>query len=94
MNTITVEDFNDEKDQVKGIVDVSPLSEHTSNSIPGSINIPLENIRQEGIPFEKSANVVLYSKTSSGAYKAYRHLITKGYTHLRVLEGGYIYWGS
>jgi hypothetical protein len=37
---------------------------------------------------------VLYSKTSSGAYKAYRHLITKGYTHLRVLEGGYIYWGS
>jgi NADPH-dependent 2,4-dienoyl-CoA reductase/sulfur reductase-like enzyme/rhodanese-related sulfurtransferase/anti-sigma regulatory factor (Ser/Thr protein kinase) len=90
--TITLEDFEREKEEAKGIIDVSPLSEHAFHSIPGSINIPLENIRLEGIPFDKTAKVILYSKTSSGAYKAYRHLTSKGYSNLLVLEGGYVYW--
>ncbi len=91
-NTITVEEFEQEKDALKWIIDVSPLAEHTFNSIPGSLNIPLENIRRESPPFDKTANAVLYSKTSSGAYKAYRYLRSKGYSNLRVLEGGYVYW--
>jgi rhodanese-related sulfurtransferase len=90
--TITLEEFEREKANVQGIIDVSPLSEHTLHSIPGSINIPLENIRLEEIPFEKDANVILYSKTSSGAYEAYRYLTSREYSHLRVLEGGYVYW--
>jgi rhodanese-related sulfurtransferase len=92
--TITLEEFEQQKDHIAGIVDVSPLSEHTFHAIPGSINIPLENIRLEGIPFEKDENVILYSRTSSGAYQAYRYLITRGYAHLRVLEGGYVYWAK
>ncbi len=90
--TITLEEFEREKGHIRGIIDVSPLSEHTFHSIPGSINIPLENLRLEDIPFEKDAAVILYSKTSSGAYKAYRYLTSRGYSNLRVLEGGYIYW--
>lgn len=90
--TITVEEFEQERQELKWIIDVSPLAEHTFNAIPGSINIPLETLRQEGIPFDKTTDVVLYSKTSSGAYKAYRYLSSKGYSNLRVLEGGYIYW--
>ena len=90
LRTITADDFEREKEMVKGIIDVSPFSEHTFHLIPRSINIPLENIRLEGIPFEKDANVILYSKTSAGAYKAYRYLTSKGYSNLRVLEGGYI----
>ena len=90
--TITIEEFEREKKQIKGLIDVSPPSEHTFHSIPGSINIPLENIRREEIPFDKTALVMLYSKTSSGAYKAFRFLRTKGYSNLRVLEGGYVYW--
>jgi NADPH-dependent 2,4-dienoyl-CoA reductase/sulfur reductase-like enzyme/rhodanese-related sulfurtransferase/two-component sensor histidine kinase len=90
--TITLEEFEREKDHIRGIVDVSPLAEHTFHSIPGSLNIPLENLRLEDIPFEKDAKVIVYSKTSSGAYKAYRYLISRGYTNLRVLEGGYLYW--
>ncbi len=91
-DTMTVEEFEREKDTVDGVVDVSPLTEHTFNSIPGSLNIPLENIRREGLPFGKTANVILYSKTSSGAYEACRYLTTKGYSNLRVLEGGYVFW--
>ena len=90
--TITLEEFEQEKANAKGIIDVSPLSEHTLYSIPGSINIPLENLRQEDIPFEKDAKLILYSKTSSGAYQAYRYLISRGYSNLRVFEGGYVYW--
>jgi NADPH-dependent 2,4-dienoyl-CoA reductase/sulfur reductase-like enzyme/rhodanese-related sulfurtransferase/two-component sensor histidine kinase len=90
--TITLEDFEREKEDVKGIIDVCPSSEYTLHFIPGSINIPLENIRLEGIPFEKDAKIVLYSKTSSGAYKAYGYLTSRGYSNLWVLEGGYVYW--
>ena len=92
ISTIDLEEFEAEKEHLKGIVDVSPFTEYAFHSIPGSLNIPLENLRREGIPFDKNAKVVLYSKTSSGAYQAYRYLITRGFTNLYVLEGGYIYW--
>ena len=74
------------------LVDVSPWSEYSLNSIAGSLNVPLENIRQDRLPFEKNEPIVLYSRTSSGAYEAYMHLITGGYTQLLVLEGGYLFW--
>jgi 3-mercaptopyruvate sulfurtransferase SseA len=35
---------------------------------------------------------VLYSKTSSRAYEAYCHLHAIGYTKVRILEGGYVFW--
>jgi rhodanese-related sulfurtransferase len=92
VKTITVEEFEQEKEHIGGIIDVSPFTEHTFRSIPGSINIPLENIRREEIPFEKDTNVILYSRTSAGAYKAYRYLTSKGYSNLLVLEGGYVGW--
>ena len=92
LRTITIDEFEREKNGLKRIVDVSPFSEHAFHSIPRSINIPLENIRVEGIPFEKDADVVLYSNTSAGAYKAYRYLASQGYAKLRVLEGGHVGW--
>ena len=92
IRTITLGRFLCGPKRPDGLVDVSPFSEHSLHSIPGSINIPLENLRREEIPFGKDAYVVLYSHTSSGAYEAYRYLISRVYTNLRVLEGGYVYW--
>lgn len=89
--TIELEEFDRIKDSVR-IVDVSPLQEHPFNSIPGSINIPLENLRQEGLPFTQNEQVVLYSKTSSRAYEAYRYLYSGGRRNLRILEGGFVFW--
>jgi rhodanese-related sulfurtransferase len=76
------------------VVDVSPFSEHIVNAIPGSVNVPLENLRREGFPFDKKEKCVLYSKTSSRAYEAYRYLVTKGYQNISILEGGFIYWAQ
>ena len=74
------------------LVDVSPASIHADHSLPGSVNFPLEAIRREEPPFEKSEAVVLYSGTSAEAYEAYRFLVARGYTNLHVLEGGYRCW--
>lgn len=89
--TITAEELEKEREGLN-IIDLSPQAENSRRSIPRSINIPLEDIRSERIPFERSSKIVLYSKTSSRAYEAYRFLQSKKYSDLRVLEGGYIYW--
>ncbi len=89
--TITVKEYIKEKESLK-VIDCSPTAEHTAASIPGSICIPLENMRTETVPFKKKAKIVLYSRTSSRAYEAYRYLTSAGFTNLRVLEGGYLYW--
>ena len=93
LKTITLSEFEKVKDQVN-IVDVSPLSDYSTSSIPDSINIPLENVRLEEIPFDRESKIVLYSKTSSGAYEAYKYLVTRGYTNIYVLEGGYLCWSE
>jgi NADPH-dependent 2,4-dienoyl-CoA reductase/sulfur reductase-like enzyme/two-component sensor histidine kinase/rhodanese-related sulfurtransferase len=89
--TMDSDEFEREKDSLQ-IVDVSPHQDYAFEAVPGSINVPLENLRQEGIPFEKSARVVLYSKTSSRAYEAYRFLRACGYGNIAFLEGGYLFW--
>ena len=92
IKTITMERFKQIQNRFKGIVDLCPLSDYTYCSIPGSVNVPLENLRLEGIPFDKKDKVLLYSRTSSGAYTAFKYLETRGYTNIFVLEGGYLYW--
>jgi rhodanese-related sulfurtransferase len=89
--TISVSEMEQERSNLN-LVDVSPWSEYSLNSIPGSLNIPLESIRQEGLPYDRGEPIVLYSRTSSGAYEAYMHLATKGWSNMRVLEGGYLFW--
>ena len=74
------------------IVSVCPPSAYTRHIIPGSINIPLERLRHDKFPFPKERKVVLYSRTSAGAYSAYRYLQSQDYSNVVVLEGGYLFW--
>ena len=76
------------------LVDVSPFADHVANAIPGSVSVPLENLRREGVPFDKRETCVLYSRTSSRAYEAYRYLVTKGYASISILEGGFVFWSN
>lgn len=91
LETIELDEFEKIRNSVR-VVDVSPGQEHPFNTIPGSINVPLENLRHEGLPFDKSEPVVLYSKTSSRAYEAFRYLQSIGRENVRVLEGGFVFW--
>jgi NADPH-dependent 2,4-dienoyl-CoA reductase/sulfur reductase-like enzyme/rhodanese-related sulfurtransferase/two-component sensor histidine kinase len=93
VKTIAPDRLHAEAHAVK-VIDVAPLVDHEMHAIPGSINVPLENLRQEGIPFGKDTRCVLYSRTSSRAYEAYRYLAAQGYTDLAILEGGYLFWAQ
>jgi Uncharacterized NAD(FAD)-dependent dehydrogenases len=93
ISTITIEQLTKEIDTLN-IIDVSPVSERMFTTIPGSINVPLENLRREGLPFDKKSKCVLYSKTSSRAYEAYRYCITRGFSNISFLEGGYVFWAQ
>jgi len=91
LRTVTLPEFL-ETEADATVVDVSPIADFTFQSVPGSVNLPLETLRDAPFPFEKDAPIVLCSKTSSRAYEAYRYLASAGYTGLRVLEGGYIHY--
>ena len=85
----------DALDEEKGeyrIVNLCAARSASDYEIPSSINIPLERLRSERLPFDKNEPVILYSRTSAGAYKAFRYLSRQGYTNLRVLEGGFLFW--
>jgi NADPH-dependent 2,4-dienoyl-CoA reductase/sulfur reductase-like enzyme/rhodanese-related sulfurtransferase len=93
VRTITPEEFAQRPIETR-VIDVSPFAEHVQNAIPSSVSIPLENLRTEGLPFGPHVPYVLYSRTSSRAYEAYRYLVTKGYKNLAILEGGYLFWAQ
>jgi NADPH-dependent 2,4-dienoyl-CoA reductase/sulfur reductase-like enzyme/rhodanese-related sulfurtransferase/two-component sensor histidine kinase len=88
---ISPDELDENRDNLH-LVSVCPANIHAENAIPGAINVPLERLRSEGLPFDRSSNIVIYSRTSAGAYKAYRYLIHRGYESARVLEGGYLFW--
>ncbi len=62
--------------------------------IPGSVEITPENLRREHLPFGEQEQVMLYSRTSMEAYQAYRYLVQRGYSGVRVLEGGSLFWSE
>jgi NADPH-dependent 2,4-dienoyl-CoA reductase/sulfur reductase-like enzyme/two-component sensor histidine kinase/rhodanese-related sulfurtransferase len=62
--------------------------------IPGSVEISPENLRKDQLPFREDEHVVLYSRTSMEAYQAYRYLSQREFRHIRVLEGGYLFWAD
>lgn len=91
VDVITPEELDNLTGEVR-IISLCPANGHASFEIPSAINIPLERLRNENLPFDKTDTIVLYSRTSAGAYKAYRYLSRQGYTSLKVLEGGYLFW--
>ncbi len=88
---ISPREFDESKDQLH-LVSVCPANVHAQNAIPGAVNIPLDRLRSEGLPFARDENIVLYSRTSAAAYKAHRYLQYRGFSSTRVLEGGYLFW--
>ncbi len=89
--TITCETVEAGRNGYK-FIDVSPASENHILYMSNSINIPLENIREEKIPYKCEDQIVLFSRTSARAYEAYRYLVSKGFQNIFVLEGGYLFY--
>ena len=78
----------------KTILDISEEAERTVFSIPGSLHIPLGQLRQrmEEIPREK--DLVLYCAVGVRSYNGARILLQNGFSKVSILEGGSSFYKS
>jgi rhodanese-related sulfurtransferase len=73
-------------------LDVRDLEERESiGFIPGSIHIPLTELRARSDNLPKDKEIVVYCQTGQRSYFASRFLVQKGF-QVRNLSGGYRTW--
>lgn len=74
------------------LVDVRTVDEYSLGSIPGAINIPVDELRSRLSELPKNKPIVVTCAVGLRGYLAYRILIQHGYNDVRNLSGGYKTW--
>jgi NADPH-dependent 2,4-dienoyl-CoA reductase/sulfur reductase-like enzyme/rhodanese-related sulfurtransferase len=75
------------------LLDVRTRGEHSHGAIPGSINIPLDELRARLIELDRSREILAYCRVGMRGYLACRILEQNGF-RARNLSGGYLTWES
>ena len=78
----------------KTVLDVSEAEERMVFSIPGSIHIPLGQIRDRLAEIPKDKEIVIYCAIGVRSYNAARILSQSGFDNVSVLEGGVSFYKS
>ncbi|MFT3902771.1 MAG: FAD-dependent oxidoreductase [Niabella sp.] len=73
-------------------LDVRTPKEHAVKTIPGAINIPLDELRQRMGELPKDKPVYLFCEIGLRGYLAQRILRQKGYSEVYNLSGGFSLW--
>ena len=73
-------------------IDVRTREEFAQGSIPGFINIPLDELRDHLQELPRGVMIVLTCAVGLRGYVAYRILAQNGFNELRNLSGGYKTW--
>lgn len=78
------------------VLDVRTPAEFETAHIPGSYNVPLDNLREHRAELRAhlDEDVVLVCRTGGRAEQAEKALAEAGLPGLRVLEGGMVAWES
>ncbi|MDN5303032.1 MAG: hypothetical protein PWQ60_2546 [Thermoanaerobacteraceae bacterium] len=74
------------------IIDVREEAEYLVGAIPGSLNIPLKEIKKRAGEIDKQQETVVVCKLGLRAYLAYITLKHLGVKNLRILDGGVTAW--
>lgn len=74
------------------LLDVRTPKEHQTKTIPGSLNIPLDEIRQRLEEIPKHKTVYLFCEIGLRGYLAQRILRQHGYENVYNLSGGFALW--
>lgn len=74
------------------LIDVRTADEYSLGSIPGAINIPVDELRSRLSELPKNRPIVVTCAVGLRGYLAYRILIQHGYKDIRNLSGGYKTW--
>jgi NADPH-dependent 2,4-dienoyl-CoA reductase/sulfur reductase-like enzyme/rhodanese-related sulfurtransferase len=69
-------------------LDVRSPGEFASGSIPGAINIPLDDLRERLADVDPDREIVTFCKVGQRGYVAQRILQQRGYSKVRNLKGG------
>ncbi|MDD7529814.1 MAG: FAD-dependent oxidoreductase [Prevotellaceae bacterium] len=73
----------------KVLLDVRTVEEHALGSIPGAVNIPLDDLRERIDELPKDKEIIIFCAVGLRGYLALRILQGRGFTGLRNLSGGY-----
>lgn len=73
-------------------IDVRTHDEYKLGTIPGFINIPVDELREHLDELPKEKPIVVTCTVGLRGYLAYRILVQNGFKHVRNLSGGYKTW--
>ncbi len=71
------------------IIDVRTREEHSMGAIPGSINIPVDDLRNRLEELPRNKQIIVYCAIGLRGYLALKILIQNGFTKVKNLSGGY-----
>ena len=74
------------------LIDVRTPKEHQTKTIPGAMNIPLDEIRRRFEEIPKDKTIYLFCEIGLRGYLAQRILRQHGYTNVFNLSGGFALW--
>lgn len=76
------------------ILDVRTAKEFAEGSIPGAVNIPVDELRERINELPTDKRILLYCQIGLRGYLAYRILKQKGFQQVFSLSGGYMLYKS
>ncbi len=88
VDNITVKEL-DELPEETVLLDVRTPAEVSLGAIPGSVNVPVDNLRGKLDTLDKTKPYVVYCAVGIRAYIACRILMQNGFSNVRNLAGGY-----
>jgi rhodanese-related sulfurtransferase len=97
LTTITADELKDAQqgDRPPVVINVLGRDAHEAKHVPGSINVPLDDIEQvASIVPDKDQPVVVYCANAdcTASPEAVKNLEEMGYTDVADFEGGYAGW--
>ena len=76
------------------LIDVRTAVEYASGNIPGSINIPVDELRNRLDEIDENKNIIIYCQIGLRGYLAQRILLQNGCKNVQNISGGYKLWSA
>ena len=76
------------------LIDVRTPVEFTGGNIPGSINIPVDELRNRLDEINCHQNIIIYCQIGLRGYLAQRILLQNGFMNVQNISGGYKLWSA
>jgi NADPH-dependent 2,4-dienoyl-CoA reductase/sulfur reductase-like enzyme/rhodanese-related sulfurtransferase len=76
------------------LIDVRTAVEYADGNIPGSVNIPVDELRNRLDEIDRNKNIFIYCQIGLRGYLAQRILLQNGFESVQNISGGYKLWSA